>query len=93
MTVQAETDESDIPDDSHAPSPREIHKLYHPNYFSDSVAEDAPQLNRLSLENHLSTLGARKQEVDFENFAKAIIENMVGTPFFRHCFSFRPVKI
>jgi hypothetical protein len=59
------------------PSPRELYKSFHPDLFSDSVKNTEPQLNSISLENHLSTLGNRRQETDFENFAKALIQKTI----------------
>src|SRR6266568_4181247 len=55
-------------------SPREFLKARRPEKFSDSVAEQAPALDRSLLEYHLETLTSRSQENDFESFARRLAQ-------------------
>jgi hypothetical protein len=55
-------------------SPREFLRARRPEKFSDSITEEAPTLDRSLLEYHLDTLTSRSQEIDFENFARRLVQ-------------------
>ncbi|HXJ19555.1 MAG TPA: hypothetical protein VMT03_04915 [Polyangia bacterium] len=59
------------------PSPREFMRARRPEQFSDSVEENENVLDRTLLEFELSTLGARRQEVAFETFARKLSEKVL----------------
>ena len=52
-------------------------KARRPERFSDSVGYDAPILDRSQLEYHLSSLTSRSQELQFETFARRLLERTV----------------
>lgn len=56
------------------PSPKSFMRATRPEEFSDSVQENEEVLDRTLLEFQLSTLGNRRQEVPFENFARRLCE-------------------
>lgn len=60
------------------PSPvdslREQMRKRRPHLFSDSIRSSAPQIAREVLDYHLDTLTKRKQEYQFEHFARALAE-------------------
>src|SRR5947207_3403928 len=58
-------------------SPRQFLKARRPEKFSDSVLEQAPALDRSTLEYHLGTITNRNQEADFERFARGLCEREV----------------
>ncbi|MGA3285517.1 MAG: hypothetical protein ABSD57_13805, partial [Verrucomicrobiota bacterium] len=58
-------------------SPHEFLKARRPEKFSDSVVEQRPSLDRSVLEYHLSTLTSRSQEIDFEHFARRLVEKEI----------------
>ena len=55
-------------------SPREFLKARRPENFSDSIAQQIPELDRSLLEYHLDTLTSRSQEVEFESFARLLAQ-------------------
>ncbi len=62
---------------SKRPSPREFMKGRHPEEFSDSTAEDDPELDRSMLEYHLDSLTSRSQEAAFERFARRLAKREI----------------
>lgn len=58
-------------------SPREFLKGRRPERFSDSVGQDSPVLDRSVLEYHLDTLTNRSEELQFEMFARRLLERTV----------------
>jgi hypothetical protein len=58
-------------------SPKKFLRARRPERFSDSVAEEAPSLDRTILEYHLDSLTSRRQESPFENFARRIAEREI----------------
>jgi len=52
-------------------------KARRPERFSDSVGNDLPILDRSQLEYHLDSLTSRSQELDFETFARRLLERTV----------------
>jgi hypothetical protein len=59
------------------PSPREFFKSRHPEHYSDSLGQDIPSLDRSILEYHLDTLTNRSEELQFETFARRLLEHTV----------------
>ena len=57
-----------------ANSPKNFMKQRRPKRFSDSKIIKESKLNRVILEQHLGSLGARKQEKDFEEFARKLCQ-------------------
>jgi hypothetical protein len=55
-------------------SPKAFLKARRPEHFSDTVAEEAHELDRSLLEFHLDSLTSRGQETDFERFARRLCE-------------------
>ncbi|MDP3066534.1 MAG: hypothetical protein Q8N08_07335 [Methanobacteriaceae archaeon] len=55
-------------------SPKNFMKQRRPGIFSDSQIIKESQLNSLKLEYHLGTLSTRKQEYDFEEFARKLCQ-------------------
>ena len=58
-------------------SPSEFMRARHPDLFSDSKTISTPQLPREVFEYHLDTLTRRKQEIEFEHFARKIAEKEI----------------
>jgi hypothetical protein len=58
-------------------SPKEFMKHRRPEKFSDSVIVESGTLDRPVLEHYLSSLNARSQELEFENFAKKLCEKII----------------
>jgi tetratricopeptide (TPR) repeat protein len=58
-------------------SPKSFLKARRPERFSDSVIEEATELDRSLLEFHLSSLTSRSQEVDFERFSRLLCEREI----------------
>src|SRR5687767_12941778 len=58
-------------------SPKKFLRARRPERFSDSVAEEAPSLDRTILEYHLDSLTSRRQESQFEIFARRIAEREI----------------
>ena len=56
------------------PSPKDFMKKRKPMRFSDSKIVTESKLNRTILEYQLDTLGSRKQEQDFEEFARKLCQ-------------------
>ena len=56
------------------PSPKDFMKKRKPHRFSDTKIVTKSKLNRTTLEYHLNTLGQRKQEQDFEEFARKLCQ-------------------
>ena len=48
-----------------------------PYLFSDTQVIEQPQLDRTTFEYHLATLTDRKQEIDFEHFARRLAEKEI----------------
>jgi hypothetical protein len=48
-----------------------------PERFSDSVGQDSPVLDRSLLEYHLDTLTNRSEELQFEIFARRLLERTI----------------
>lgn len=55
-------------------SPKSFMKQRRPSSFSDSEVVKESELNSTTLEYHLETLSTRKQEYDFEEFARKLCE-------------------
>ena len=70
------SEESEGPDDREF-KPSEFMRARRPHLFSDSDVIDQAQLDRSTLEYHLDTLTARKQELDFEVFARKLAEKEI----------------
>ncbi len=58
-------------------SPRQFMRMRRPERFSDSVGNDIPILDRSQLEYHLDSLTSRSQELDFETFARRLLERTI----------------
>jgi hypothetical protein len=58
-------------------SPMEFLKGRRPERFSDSVGQDSPVLDRSLLEYHLDTLTNRSEELQFEIFARRLLERTI----------------
>ena len=58
-------------------SPSEFMRARHPHLFSDTEIAEQTQLDRSTFEYHLETLTDRKQELDFERFARKLAEKEV----------------
>jgi hypothetical protein len=52
-------------------------RMRHPDQFSDSGEENENIIDRTLLEHHLATLGDRRQEVQFEHFARKLCQKVV----------------
>lgn len=59
------------------PSPKEFLKARRPERFSDSFVEAGPRLDRTVVEYHLESLTSRSQEIEFQNFARRLIQREV----------------
>jgi hypothetical protein len=57
--------------------PSEFMRARRPHLFSDSEVIAQAQLDRSTLEYHLETLTVRKQELDFEGFARKLAEKEI----------------
>ena len=57
--------------------PSEFMRARRPYLFSDTQVIDQPQLDRTIFEYHLATLTNRKQEIDFEHFARRLAEKEI----------------
>lgn len=58
-------------------SPKSFLKARRPERFSDTVIEEVTDLDRSLLEYHLGSLTSRKQETDFERFARQLCEREI----------------
>jgi hypothetical protein len=58
-------------------SPSEFMRARRPHLFSDTEVAEQAQLDRSTFEYHLETLTARKQELDFERFARKLAEKEI----------------
>lgn len=56
------------------PSPKEFMKNRRPSKFSDSIVTKKSKLNRSLLEYHINSLTSRKQEYEFEEFARKLCQ-------------------
>jgi hypothetical protein len=56
---------------------KEFYKERHPEYFSDSEVIEIHETDKSLLDHHLSTLGSRSQEIDFERFARRVCEKEI----------------
>ena len=59
------------------PNPKELMRNRHPDLFSDTRVDDAPQLSKVEFEYHLDTLTSRKQEYQFEHFCRKLAEKEI----------------
>ena len=59
------------------PSPKAFLKSRRPERFSDSLVEDGSRLDRAVVEYHLDSLTSRSQEVEFQNFARRLLQREV----------------
>jgi hypothetical protein len=59
------------------PLPSEFMKERRPYLFSDTQVEDQPTIAREVLDHHLDTLTSRKQEIEFEYFARRLAERTI----------------
>src|SRR5271167_2674340 len=57
--------------------PSEFMRARRPHLFSDSEVTEQARLDRSTFEYHLETLTARKQELDFERFARRLAEHEI----------------
>jgi len=57
--------------------PSEFMRARRPHLFSDSEVTEQAQLDPSTLEYHLETLTSRKQELDFEGFARKLAEKEI----------------
>jgi len=57
--------------------PSEFMRARRPHLFSDTEWRESLGLDRSTFEYHLETLTARKQELDFEHFARKLIEKEI----------------
>ena len=57
--------------------PSEFMRARRPYLFSDTQVIEQPQLDRTTFEYHLATLTNRKQEIDFEHFARRLAEKEI----------------
>jgi hypothetical protein len=73
MNSEVEDDESD----GQAPTPSELMRRWHPDLFSDSERHHAPIVPRAVLDHHLETLTNRKEENEFEYFARLVAEREI----------------
>jgi len=58
-------------------NPREWMRARHPDFFSDTLIDDAPRLPKAVFEYHLETLTSRKQEYEFEHFCRKLAEKEI----------------
>jgi len=58
-------------------SPKEFLRARRPEKFSDSIVLEGSALDRSILEHHLDTLTKRKQELQFETFARRLAEREI----------------
>jgi len=58
-------------------SPKSFLKARRPERFSDTIVEEATELDRSLLEFHLSSLTSRSQETEFERFAHRLCEREI----------------
>jgi hypothetical protein len=65
------------PDKGKKLSPSEYMRERRPHLFSDTDIEERPELDRTTFEYHLETLTNRKQELDFEIFARKLAEKEI----------------
>ena len=63
--------------DSPSLSPSEYMRARHPDLFSDTEIRSAPRLPREVFEYHLDTLTNRRQEDEFEHFARRLAEKEI----------------
>ena len=54
--------------------PKEFMRARHPDLFSDTLSLTEPLLTKSIIEYHLDTLTSRKQELNFEEFCRRLIE-------------------
>ena len=54
--------------------PSDFMRQRRPYLFSDTESSEVPLIDRNAFEYHLETLTNRKQELDFENFARKLTE-------------------
>jgi hypothetical protein len=59
------------------PLPSEFMKGHRPYLFSDTQVEDQPTIAREVFDHHLDTLTSRKQEIEFEYFARRLAERTI----------------
>jgi hypothetical protein len=59
------------------PLPSEFMKGRRPYLFSDTQVEDQPTIAREVFDHHLDTLTSRKQEIEFEYFARRLAERTI----------------
>lgn len=57
--------------------PSEFMRARRPYLFSDTDVSEEAKLDRSTFEYHLGTLTARKQELDFEHFARKLVEKEI----------------
>ncbi len=58
-------------------TPREFLKSRRPERFSDSFVEQGSRLDRTVLEYHIHTLTSRSQEIEFQTFARHLLQREV----------------
>jgi hypothetical protein len=61
-------------DQPRAPTPAELMRSWHPDLFSDTERSQTPIVPRAVLDHHLETLTNRKEEDEFEYFARLLAE-------------------
>src|SRR5688572_28990136 len=64
-------------EDGSGSTPSEFMRARHPDLFSDSSVTSLPTLPREVFEYHLETLTRRKQEAEFEHFARRLAEKEI----------------
>lgn len=59
------------------PNPSEMMRARHPDLFSDSRVDEAPELSKAVFEYNLDTLTSRKQEYQFEHLCRKLAEKEI----------------
>lgn len=73
---ESETD-SQAPSHRSRPTPEDLMRRRHPDYFSDSRFDNVPLVSEAVFRNHLETLTSQKLEIEFEHFCRLLAEREI----------------
>ena len=73
------------------PRPRDLMRVRHPDYLSDTRVDDVARFPKATFEYHLDTLTNRKQEYQFEHFCRKLAEKRIYPNLRVVCISIRLV--
>ena len=73
---ESETD-SQSPSHRSGPTPKDLMRRRHPDYFSDSRFDNVPLVSKAVFRNHLETLTNQKLEIEFEHFCRLLAEREI----------------